>query len=342
MRAVRYEAVGAQPRLVDVPEPECPPDGALIAVRATGLCRSDWHAWQGHEPTPLPLIPGHELAGTVIKVGPQVRAVRVGDRVTVPFACGCGTCDVCQSGNTHICPDQEQPGFTHDGSFAEVVAIRAADTNVVRLPDEVDFISAAALGCRFATAFRAIVTRGHLEAGEWLAVHGCGGVGLSAIMIATAMGARVVALDLADEPLVRAQELGADALVRVGDDTLEQILAASNGGVDLSVDAVGDDGVFEVSFASLRPGGRHIQVGLVHGDAVSPQLELPPLIAKEISIVGSHGMPASGYKSLLGLVASGRLRPAQLVGRTIGLEDAPAALANFATKPSGGMTVIRL
>ena len=201
MQAVRYDAYGATPSLVDIPPPECPTDGVLVEVRATGVCRSDWHAWQGHDPVPLPQVPGHEFAGVITAVGPQVTTRQVGERVTVPFVCGCGRCEYCAAGDAQVCPEQSQPGFTMPGSFAELVAIPAADLNVVPLPDDLDFVTAAALGCRFATAYRALTAHGRVRRGDWVAVHGCGGVGLSAVMIAVALGARVVAVDMSEPAL---------------------------------------------------------------------------------------------------------------------------------------------
>ena len=111
MRAVIYEAYGAPPRLAEVPDPDCPADGVVVEVLASGVCRSDWHAWSGHDPVPLPMVPGHELAGRIVEVGPEVRCWRIGARVTVPFACGCGRCAHCASGDTHVCPDPVS--YTH-------------------------------------------------------------------------------------------------------------------------------------------------------------------------------------------------------------------------------------
>ncbi|HBX80776.1 MAG TPA: alcohol dehydrogenase, partial [Propionibacteriaceae bacterium] len=129
---------------------------------------------------PLPMIPGHEFAGEVAQVGDGVTGYAVGDRVTAPFACGCGRCEWCASGNAHVCPNQYQPGFTGNGSFAEFVMVPAAETNLVRLPDSLSYPAAAALGCRFATSWRAVKDQGRLQSGEILAVFGCGGVGLAA------------------------------------------------------------------------------------------------------------------------------------------------------------------
>ncbi len=160
------------------------------------MCRSDWHAWQGHDgDVVLPHVPGHELAGTVVGVGASVRSWAVGARVTVPFVCACGACAACAAGEQQVCEQQTQPGFTHWGSFAELVALRHADVNLVALPDGMPAAVAASLGCRFATAYRAIGVHGRVAPGDAVAVHGCGGVGLSAVMIAAASGARVVAVD---------------------------------------------------------------------------------------------------------------------------------------------------
>ena len=218
MRAVVYERFGGTPQVQDVPEPQPAPDGVVVAVEATGLCRSDWHGWAGHDPDiTLPHVPGHELAGRVAAAGRDVRRWRIGDRVTVPFVCGCGSCEWCARGDAQVCPRQTQPGFSHWGSFATLVALRHADANLVAVPDRLEAGAAAALGCRFATAYRALTGRARLRAGEWLAVIGCGGVGLSAVMIGAALGARVVAVDVDGGALRRAGHLGATGLVDAGD-----------------------------------------------------------------------------------------------------------------------------
>ena len=151
-----------------MPAPEPSPGGAVIRVEATGLCRSDWHGWQGHDPDirTLPHVPGHELAGVVESVGTGVRSWRPGDRITVPFVCACGSCAACESGNQQVCERQTQPGFTHWGSFAEYVAIDHADANLVALPEEMTFTTAASLGCRFATSYRAVTAVGRVRAGR--------------------------------------------------------------------------------------------------------------------------------------------------------------------------------
>lgn len=343
MKAVVYADYGDLPALTDVPDPACPADGVVVAVRATGVCRSDWHAWRGHDPVPLPHVPGHELAGEVAAVGPDVTAWRVGDRVTVPFVCGCGICAYCRAGEAQVCPHQTQPGFTGPGSFAERVALHAADVNLVRLPDSLDFVTAASLGCRFATAFRALTVHGRVRDGDWLAVHGCGGVGLSAVQIGVALGARVVAVDVRPAALRLAGELGAEVLVDARHtDTVSAVLAATGDGAHVSVDALGSQATAVASVRCLRRRGRHVQVGLLLGDAATPPLPMDLVVARELAVHGSHGMAAHEYPAMLAMVADGRLRPDRLVGSVIGLADAGAALAALDGTPSVGMTVVTI
>lgn len=342
MKAVVYEEHGALPVVRELPEPDCPTDGVVVSVRATGVCRSDWHAWKGHDPVALPHVPGHELAGVVARVGAQVRDWQVGDRVTVPFVCGCGRCAWCEAGEAQVCPDQTQPGFTGHGSFAERVALHAADTNLVRLPDAVDFVTAASLGCRFATAFRAVTTHGRIGAGDWLAVHGCGGVGLSAVMIGSALGARVVAIDVNPAALQRASACGAEIVIdtTVVDDVAARVRDVTAGGAHVSVDAFGSPDLALASVRSLRRRGRHVQAGLLLGDASRPPLPMDLVVAHELELYGSHGMPARDYPAMLRLIEDGTLRPGELVGRVIGLDEAGAALADLDQPSTGGMTVV--
>jgi alcohol dehydrogenase len=344
VKAVVYADYGQTPTLTDVPEPVCPSDGVVLAVGATGVCRSDWHAWQGREPVPLPHIPGHELAGTVVATGIDVRRWRVGDRVTVPFVCGCGVCEYCRAGDPQVCPHQTQPGFTGPGSFAEKVVIHAADVNLVALPDSVDFVTAASLGCRFATAFRGLTAHGRVGSGDWLAVYGCGGVGLSAIMIGVALGARVIAVDVAVAALGRARELGAVAAVDANRerDPAKAIQLITDGGAHVSVDALGSADIAYASVAGLRRRGRHVQIGLLHGPESAPSLPMDLVIARELEIYGSHGMAAHEYPAMLALLQDGTLRPERLVGRVVGLADAGVALATMDTASAPGMTVIEI
>jgi D-arabinose 1-dehydrogenase-like Zn-dependent alcohol dehydrogenase len=335
-----FREFGAMPELVDLPAPDAAESGAVIRVKATGLCRSDWHGWMGHDDgIRLPHVPGHELAGVVESVGASVRHWRAGDRVTVPFICACGRCEQCAAGNHQVCDHQEQPGFTHWGSFAELVSIAEADVNLVALPAEIDFASAAGLGCRFATAYRAVMTQGRVQPGEWVAVHGCGGVGLSAIMIALAAGARVVGIDVSPASLQLAESLGAETILGTGD-VASAVRGLTDGGAHLSLDAYGSTVTAVNSVRSLRKRGRHVQVGLMTGEHSTPPIPMHLVVANELELLGSHGMAAQEYPAMLAAIASGRIDPSLLVGRTIGLDEAPAALAGMDANPHPGMTVI--
>ncbi|ULP34636.1 alcohol dehydrogenase catalytic domain-containing protein [Mycolicibacterium rufum] len=335
------DRVGGPLEVRDVPVPSPPPGGVVVTVRATGLCRSDWHAWAGHETLTLPHVPGHELAGVIEEVGAGVTKWSVDDRVTVPFVSGCGTCAWCLSGHAQVCPRQEQPGFTYWGSFAESVALPAADTNLVALPDSVSFAAAASLGCRFATAYRALTARARLAEGEWLTVVGVGGVGLSAVMIGKALGARVIAVDRTPAALAAAEALGADhLLVSDGADVPAQVHEITGGGSHVAVDAVGHESACACAILSLRRRGRHVQVGLlppVHGH---PRLPMDRVIAWEIDVLGSHGMAAADYPPMLAMIERGELRPQDLIERTIGLDEAATALPAVATASPAGITII--
>jgi len=339
MRAVVYDRFGAPPAVAEIERPHCPPHGAVIKVEATGVCRSDWHGWLGHDPDiTAPHVPGHEFAGTFAELGADVRDVAPGTRVTAPFVCGCGTCEVCRAGDHQVCPKQTQPGFTHHGSFAEYVVVHHADVNLVPLPDDIDAITAAGLGCRFATAYRAIVAHGRVQPGMTVAVHGCGGVGLAAVMIAAAHGAQVVAVDVSESALALAREFG--AVETETPPSASRIL--ERGGVHVSLDALGRADTFADALAGLRRRGRHVQVGLLVGADARPPVDMAAVIGRELEIVGSHGMAAHDYPAMLAEIASGRLEPRRLVKNVISLADAPAALMAMSQGSAPGTTVVDL
>ena len=345
MRAIYFTQFGGELTVKDVPTPTPPANGVVIEVKATGLCRSDWHAWMGHDSdVVLPHVPGHELAGIVSEIGTGVTQFKVGDRITVPFVNGCGTCQYCTSGNAQVCPTQTQPGFTQWGSYAQYVAVENADFNLIALPDAISFSTAAALGCRFATAFRGLTARARVQPQEWVAIFGCGGVGQSAIMIAKALGARVIAIDISPVALAKAIQLGADFTINSStSDALAQIRAATGDGADVSIDALGSQTTSTQSILSLRRRGRHLQLGLLlTPDGLTPE-PMARVIAYELDILGSHGMAAADYPQMLAMVASGALRPDLLVERTVDLNEAITALqamSDPAGATVGGITII--
>jgi alcohol dehydrogenase len=343
MRAAYYEAFQQPLSLQDLPEPAPSDHGVVIRVGASGLCRSDWHGWMGHDPDiKPPHVPGHEFAGEIAALGKDVRAWRVGERVTVPFVCACGACAQCLSGNHQVCERQTQPGFTHWGSFAEYVAIDHAEVNLVRLPEDLDDVTAASLGCRFATSFRAVVDQARVGAGEWVAVHGCGGVGLSAVMIAEAVGANVVAVDITEEKLALARSLGAVAAVNATEveDVVAAVVEITGGGAQVSLDALGSPKTCFNSIANLRRRGRHVQVGLMTGDHRNSAIPMNLVIARELEVLGSHGMQAHRYPELLAMIQAGRLRPDRLVGKRISLEQSLEELVQMDSFGGTGVTVI--
>ena len=342
MKAVLFEKFQEAPKVVSVADPTPENHGVVLRVEATGVCRSDWHGWMGHDSdVDLPHIPGHELAGVVEAVGRDVTNWSVGDRVTVPFICGCGSCSECHAGHQQVCLNQEQPGFTHWGSFAEYVPIHQADLNLVALPETMEFATAASLGCRFATSFRAVIDQGRVSAGQWVAVHGCGGVGLSAVMIAAAVGANVIAIDLDPAKLDLARELGAVAVVNGAEaDVVDAIQDLTKGGAHVSLDALGHPVTMTNSILCLRPRGKHVQVGLLLGEHAAPAVPMPKVIGQELELLGSHGMQAHRYGAMLDMIKSGRLSPERLVGDEISLEEAPAALMGMDRFQSIGATVI--
>ncbi len=343
MEAVLYEQFEEPLSIQNVPDPTPESHGVVLEVKATGLCLSDWHGWMGHDKDIiLPHVPGHELAGVIVAIGKGVNHFQIGDRVTLPFVCGCGNCSDCREGNQQICENQFQAGFTAWGSFAQYVAIDFADTNLVAIPDEINNITAASLGCRFATSFRGVVDQGQVKGGQWVAVHGCGGVGLSAIMIANALGANVIAIDIKEDKLDFARSVGAIASVNAqsSEDVVEEVLEISQGGVHVSIDALGNSAVLFNSISNLRKRGKHIQIGILPPDKGYPRIPIDKVIAHELEIYGSHGMQAYRYPAMLEMIKSGKLCPEKLIQKTISLQDVLTELPNMNYFSDVGIKVI--
>ena len=345
MRAIHFSEFGGDLSIKDLPTPVVSTNGVVIEVKATGLCRSDWHAWMGHDSdVSLPHVPGHELAGVVSDIGAGVTQFKIGDRVTVPFVNGCGSCSFCASGNAQVCPAQTQPGFTQWGSFAQYVSLDNADFNLIALPDAITFSTAAALGCRFATAFRGLTARAQVQPGQCVAIFGCGGVGLSAIMIAKALGAQVIAIDISLIALTKAIQVGADMTINSGvEDAIARILEITGDGAHVAVDALGSQATSVQSILSLRRRGRQLQLGLLPTpDGLTPE-PMGRVIAYELDLLGSHGMAAKDYPQMLAMIEAGLLRPDLLVDRTISLTDAIPALQAMSEPTNGnvgGITII--
>ena len=342
MKAAIFRSFQGPITIESVPEPTPEEHDAVIEVKACGICRSDWHAWMGHDSDiKLPHVPGHELSGIIASVGNSVKNFHVGQSVTVPFCCGCGNCIECKLGNTHICDAHSQPGFTHWGGFADQVLIKQADTNLVPLPDSIDFISAASLGCRFITAYRALVAQARLESDQWIAIHGCGGVGLSAIMIAQSIGAKIIAIDPQPARLDWALQLGALTTLDPSKvDVVAAIREITGRGAHVSIDALGDPLTCFHSIECLAKRGRHVQLGLMLADHSKPQIPMASVIAKELEIYGSHGMQPACYQEIFEKIQSGSLKPQLLVSNTVSLEQGARLLMEFDRFPNSAMTII--
>ena len=343
MRGAIYQEFNGPITVEDLPDPAVPGDGVVIEIRASGLCRSDLFAWHGHDPgIALPHVPGHELAGVVVEAGPDATRWSPGDRVTAPFCCGCGRCEQCRAGNEQICDNYFQPGFTHWGSFARYCAIVHADTNVAALPDGLSFEHGSILGCRMITAYRALIERARLAAGEWLAVHGCGGLGLCMVMVGAAAGARVVAVDIDDRALALATTAGAAAAVAADPDngraTVGAVRDATGGGAHVSVDALGNAEVAANSVRSLRKQGRHVQAGLLSARATA--LPMATVVAKELEVLGTKGMSARRYPELMDLITSTGMDLGLLVSRTMALEDLSEAFETMEGFGGSGVAVV--
>ena len=344
MRAAIITEYGQPLEITRVADPGLPPDGIIMKVRATGVCRSDWHTWMGHyrDQIALPLIPGHEMAGDVMEVGPEVTGLRPGDRVTVPFGLACGCCPVCLDGNHQSCSEQLQPSTNFDGSFAEFIALPRAGINVVKLPDEVGYAEAASLGCRFITAFRGVVEQAAVRPGDWLAIHGCGGVGLSAVMIAAGMGVNVIAVDIDETTLKKARDLGAVVGVNAlrSHSVPEEIVEITGGGAHASMDALGSTVTCQNSILCLRTLGRHVQVGLMKDRHEHPEIPMGVVVAREIDIRGSRGMSPKNYPSVFNMIRSGVVDPKSLIGSELSLEDGAELLTRMDSFPGTGVAVI--
>jgi len=343
VRAVIFEEFGGPLEVRRVPDPSPAPDGVVLAVKSTGICRSDWHGWQGHDPdVRLPHVPGHELAGEVVAVGAAVRGLRAGDRVTVPFVSGCGACSPCHRGDPQVCDAQFQPGFTHWGSFAELVALRYAQGNVVKLPEALSFDQAASLGCRFTTAYRALVQLALLQAGESLAVFGCGGVGLCSILIARAIGARAIAVDIDPEKLALAEAVGADLCIDASreQDVARCVVDATRGGADVSIDALGSAVTLRQSLYALRKRGRHVQVGLMVGERGDPAVPIGRVISNELSLFGSHGIAARSYPDVFEMIERRGIALDRILGPRLRLSDVPVELPRMGQFRGLGIALI--
>lgn len=349
MRAAVIDALNEPLAVRQVPDPECPPDGAIIRVGANGICRTDWHLWTGDWTwrglaIAPPFVLGHEFSGTIEEVGRDVRGWRRGDRVIYPMNPGDGTCEWCCNGQQHICDAGAAlvPGVSFWGAFAELVMVRHADENLVRLPDALSFVDSAAMACRYMAAFQAVMHKAQVRGGEWVAVHGCGGMGLSAVQIAAAVGGRVIAVDTSDAALEAAVSLGAaHAINATRHDPVEAIRTLTSGGAQVSIDALGIAATCRGSVLSLRKQGRHVQIGhTTRQEAGDVALPIDVILLNELQLFGAFGMQGQRFGTMLAMCEAGTLQPGRLVRQRVGLEEVTGVLQAMADYRTTGVVVI--
>jgi D-arabinose 1-dehydrogenase-like Zn-dependent alcohol dehydrogenase len=349
MRAAVLEELGKALAVREVPDPECPRDGAIVRVGANGICRTDWHLWTGDwawrglaiEP---PFVLGHEFSGTIQEVGGDVRGWRKGDRVIFPMNPGEGTCEWCLSGNQHICDSGAKlvPGVAYWGAFGEYVAVRHADVNLVRLPDSISFADSASMACRYMAAFHGVVDEANVRGGEWVVIHGCGGMGLSAVQIAAAVGGKVIAVDISEKALAAAVEVGAVHTVNARtEDPMEAVKTLTSGGAQVSVDALGIEATCQNSVLSLRKLGRHVQLGhTTRKEAGYVPLPIDVILLNELKLFGAFGMQGQRFGTMLAMCEAGILQPGKVVRQRVGLDGVTDVLKAMGEYDTTGVVVI--
>lgn len=339
MRAAVVRDFNADLSIETVPDPACPDNGVVLQVASCGVCRSDYHGWTGTHPKIVNgSIMGHEYCGTVIEAGKSAQH-KVGDRLIAPFILGCGSCAACNTGVSNTCANQIVPGFGHQGAYAEYVAV-PFDHNLVHLPETITPALAAGLGCRVTTAWHALTDRAAVQAGEWVAVHGTGGIGLSALLLAKMLGAQVVVVDIVDEKLEHAKAHGADATVNAAKvNAADAIRDITGGGAQVSIEALGIAQTTNASVECLATLGRHVHVGMPSGDGMM-NINLRAIYTKQLAFYGTRGMPSHKYPSLLGMIERGDVDISPMVAREVALSDASDELRAMGGPTSPGTAVI--
>ena len=318
MKALRLLQAGRPLELHDIALPETGDGEVLVRVKAAGICHSDAHYRAGiSRVDPLPLTLGHEVAGVVEAIGRNVKQFHVGQRVCLHYMATCGTCAWCVKGNEQFCETGAMIGKSRDGGYAAFIVIPAR--SVFQLPDEIPFEHGAIMMCSSATSLHAL-HKARMQPGESVAIFGAGGLGMSAIQLAQALGAsQVFAVDLQPNKLELARSLGAEPIDARADDPVQQIREHTGGrGVDVALELIGLPLTMQQSVRALARQGRAALAGITERNfEVSPYHEL---INREAEIIGVSDHLAAEIPLLLEFARTGKLNLANLVTRTVPLE----------------------
>lgn len=340
MLALKIVDLGAPLQAVELPDPEPGPGDVVIRVRAAGICRSDVHYRSGHRPVPrLPLVPGHEVAGTIEILGDDVTTLTLGDRVCVHYLTTCRSCDQCHRGREQFCRSGQMIGLDRDGGYAERIVVPAS--SVLRIPDEVSLEAAAIMMCSTSTSFHAL-RRARVQVGESVAVFGTGGLGMSAVQLAFALGAfEVYAVDTNPVKLEAAVRFGAIPIDAGTVDAAKAIRRMSGGGVDVALELVGSADVMAQVVGAVGPGGRAVAVGITNGTfGLDP---FNDLVTREAEILGSMDHTAEELRVLLEMARRGTIDLDSMVTSIVPLDAGPVDEALHALEGFGDeiRTVIR-
>lgn len=324
MRAAVFQGPGKDLEVEDVPEPTLNAGEVLIRTAACGVCATDLHYMHG---TPTfkkpPIILGHEVSGVVEKVSDGVAGYSGGERVLVPAVLSCGDCGNCREGRDNICERMSMVGNHVDGGFAEFM--RAPARMLFKLPAELPLQESAVISDAMSTPFHAVKNRGMVRAGEWVAIFGCGGVGINAVQIAAAFGANVVAVDVDDRKLELARQLGASAVFNSKQvDAAKEIRGVTDGGgVDAAFEVVGKPEVQELALRSVKTGGRLVTVG---SSERNWDFKVSRVMFRELTIIGSLGCRSAEYPRIIEMARSGKLKLGPVVSEKLPLQDVNGAL----------------
>lgn len=358
MKAALFRELGTELEIADVAIARPGPREVLIRTRACGVCHSDLHFLDGLYPAPLPLVPGHEAAGVVEAVGEDVTAFKPGDHAVTCFSAFCGRCEFCATGRLSLCVDastkrrpDEPPRLSHDGKpvhqllnvagYAEQLLVH--ENGAVAIDRDMPFDRAALMGCAVVTGAGAVLNTAKVEAGEHVAVIGCGGIGLAAINAARIAGAaRIVAIDPVPAKRELAEKLGAtDSFAPDAERLREQVVELTKGGVHHAIEAVGRIGAGELALALLRRGGTATIVGMMPLSEKLPMGALDLLAEKKLQgcLMGSNRFPVD-IPRLVDFYLAGRLDLDSVIAERIPLERINEAVAKLRTGESARSVVV--